>query len=331
MNSTARTEKDWTAFLQQHGLVPDGEHSDLTGETTTADGWIASLDTLGCVTVSGKDAESFLDGQLSAPVRELDPHQTLLTAWHDPKGRARTLLHLWRDGDDFRLLMPAELLTGILPKLRMYILRSQVSLMDHGEEWRVLGLRSASPPGDGQWRPLRGAADFYYWAGEDADARERWLASLAAGHKPLGKQEWRWLEMQADIPALPAAASELFLPQFMQLERFGGLSFRKGCYIGQEVIARTHYLGKVKQGLHLATCPTETTAGTAVRNQDDRRIGHTLDAVQDWRSQSAWLVQLVIREPEPGDQLYLDQEGRPPLELSTPLFQEKSRDTQGKR
>lgn len=315
MPETARVESDWHAFLRGQGLVREGEHSGLAARKIPEAPAVAALRHLSALSVTGEDAEPFLDGQLSAAIRELPPAEAVLTAWHDPKGRARTLIHVWRSEDGFRLLMPRTLLATIVPKLTMYVLRSRVSIVDHGEEWPVLGLVSAHSAASGDWQHLSGADRFHFFAGPEVDARACWASALAEGHQALGSQEWRWLEMQAGIPGLPAGGSELFLPQFLDLPRFGGLNFRKGCYIGQEVIARTHYLGKVKQGLHLASAAMEALPGSAVRNEQKQKIGHVLDAVPNPTESGQWLTQLVVRGDQAVGRLYADQDGMPELRL----------------
>lgn len=314
MSETARVESDWQAFLGEQGLQRHEDHSSLSRPATPSAPAVAALSHLSALSVTGEDAEAFLDGQLSAAIRELPPAEAVLSAWHDPKGRARTLIHVWRSDDGFRLLMPRTLVDAVLPKLRMYVLRAGVSISDHGDDWPVLGLLSAGTPAGGDWQRLSGADHFHFFAGPEAEARALWTAALSQGHQALGSREWRWLEMQAGIPGLPAGSSELFLPQFLDLPRFGGLNFRKGCYIGQEVIARTHYLGKVKQGLYLARASAKALPGTAVRNEQDQKIGHVLDAVPNPTESDQWLAQLVVRGDRIEGRLHVDQEGQPELQ-----------------
>ena len=315
MSETARVESDWQAFLGEQGLQRTEEHSCLARPAIPSAPAVAALSHLSALSVAGEDAEAFLDGQLSAAVRELPPAEAVLSAWHDPKGRARTLIHVWRSDDGFRLLMPRSLVNAILPKLKMYVLRSRVNISDHGDEWPVLGLLSADAPASSDWQRLSGADHFHFYAGPEADARALWTAAVSQDHQALGSREWRWLEMQAGIPGLPAGSSELFLPQFLDLPRFGGLNFRKGCYIGQEVIARTHYLGKVKQGLYLAGASVEARPGAPVRNEQDQKIGHVLDAAPNPSEAGQWLTQLVVRGDRIDGRLHVDQEDQPELRL----------------
>ncbi|MDQ2068303.1 CAF17-like 4Fe-4S cluster assembly/insertion protein YgfZ [Natronospira bacteriovora] len=261
--------------------------------------------------VTGADAEAFLDGQVSAAVSQLPDDRAVLTAWHDPKGRARTLLHLWRTPSGFCLLMPADRLEQLLPKLRMYILRSRVEITPQNDERAAMGLFGAPTESQSAWRLLEGTEHCFLRTASADAARQLW--DDAGEENTGGSLEWRQREMLAGIPAMPAAASELFLPQFLDLDRFGGLSFRKGCYIGQEVIARTHYLGKVKQQLGLAQSNLPVTAGVAVRDGQGRRLGHVLDAVPTGSEKKKWLLQLVLRDDPTSGVLKADQE--PPVTL----------------
>ncbi|MEA5446167.1 hypothetical protein VCB98_10085 [Gammaproteobacteria bacterium AB-CW1] len=285
----------WAEFVRSR------EKADQPDSTALA--WLPGLSV---VRAEGGDAESFLDGQFSAAVGELGQDEAVLTAWHDPKGRAVTTVLMSRDESGFELLLPSSLMDTVLPKLRLYVLRAQVNLSAQ-QDTVVLGRWDDNDSGETPFRPLSGLSAAGFWSGPLSEARSLWDEFEAAGDLPIRETEWRRRELLAGLPRLGPETSGRFLPQFLGLDHFGGLSFRKGCYIGQEVIARTHYLGKVKQGLKLARCQQAAPAGAAVRDSADRLVGQVLDSVAA-SDASHWLVQIVVRENHDGE-LHLDGGG----------------------
>jgi len=271
---------------------------------------------LASLSIRGSDAESFLDGQFSAAIKSLAPGHWCLTAWHDPKGRARTLLHVQRKATGFECLMPIDLLGDILPKLKMYVLRSDVQIEDDSEHRLVLGYHGPKENRPEGFLPLAGAEDFAIASETVSQLADTWSQAPEQDMGRVGQNHWACWEIENGIPALGPQTTGLFLPQFLDLARFEGLNFKKGCYIGQEVIARTHYLGKVKQRLAMARCSAAPDAGSEVRDAQDRRIGHALRGAPEKDSQGQdgrWIVQLVIRQDRELAGAYLDQEGRPVL------------------
>jgi len=314
IGNTESPRAHWLDFLRQQHAEID-EHGLIAFQS--ADGSSAPLITpltgLSCLAVSGEDATEFLDGQLSAPIKQLTDDQAILTAWHDPKGRARTLLTVIRRADGFDCLLPQSLVADVLPKLKMYVLRSRVRIEDASDRTMIIGCIAGGDHSTAPFIPLAGATHFGFWTGHQEKARELWQDRLEAGFSPAGHAGWRCAEIRAGIPALAPQTSGLFLPQFLNLDRFEGLSFKKGCYIGQEVIARTHYLGKVKQGLQMAHGETAPRPGSEVRNLDGKRLGHVLDGAPE--GDGRWLLQLVIRLDQDRGKLYLDQPNSPEIHL----------------
>lgn len=313
MSDHPRVPEPWQAFLREEGAeLSESGVASFRDEPETGS-LIAPLAELDCITIEGEDAVEFLDGQLSAAIRKLSSGEAVLTAWHDPKGRVLvTLLLMPRDGG-FDCLMPASLSDTLLPRLKMYVLRSRVTLTRRRGEHVALGRLDEGETPRGDWQTLTGEARFRYWCGPADRGRELWRTARDEGASPAGDETWRRAEMRAGIPRVGAATSGLFLPQFLDLERFGGLDFKKGCYTGQEVIARTHYLGKVKQGLALAHSDRACEPADAVRDENGKRIGQVLDARRTPGGE--WLVQVVTRETD--GKLSLDDGDNTPLRMVT--------------
>ncbi len=189
-----------------------------------------ALADIGVLRVSGRDARAFLQGQLSHDLERLVPGRFLLTGLHNPQGRCVALLHLTPVGDDVLALLPGELLGDVRARLARYVLRSRVVLEDASTSWCVYGLATA-------------------------DGRERVL--LPAGSAPpapageLTRARWQLLDIAAGIPEVHLQTRELFVAQMLNLDVLDGISFSKGCYTGQEVIARAP-LPRAREAPHAA-------------------------------------------------------------------------------
>jgi tRNA-modifying protein YgfZ len=196
------------------------------------------LDDLRALAVSGPDRLSFLQGQLTQDVTTARTASTVLAGWADAKGRLLFAGHLFStpvgSDDALALLVPAELADALLKRLRMYVLRAkaQITLLDQP----IVGLLgTAGPTGDGQAVRI---------LGED---RRHILLGPAPGTAECPRSEWQLADIRAGIPTIVAATSGEFVPQMVNLDLLSGISFTKGCYTGQEIVARMKYLGRVKR------------------------------------------------------------------------------------
>jgi folate-binding protein YgfZ len=221
------------------------------------------LEDTGLVRVHGADAVKFLQGQLSNDVSRLSAGQSILAGYHNPQGRTVALLRLvhW-DVDDILALVPRELAGTVAARLAKYVLRAKVKIADESAGWRVAGLIDTGPAGAAD-----AATDLPITVGTQSRAERtvfvrvgdeppRWLAvspTDAAGapslldYTPADRATWQRLEVAAGQPQVYAATSEEFVAQMLNLDVLGGIAFDKGCYTGQEVIARAHYRGRVKR------------------------------------------------------------------------------------
>jgi folate-binding protein YgfZ len=214
----------------------------------------------------GVDAVKFLQGQLSNDVAQLSAQRSLLAGYHNPQGRTIALIRLvqW-DADDILAVVPRELATVVASRLSKFVLRAKVKVVDESAAWRVSGLvGAASPAADGTRGALgslelpasvgaqaRGEGTVYVCVG---DQTPRWLViSPADGPSPaldypVGDREtWQRLDVAAGQAQVYGATSEEFVAQMLNLDALNAISFDKGCYTGQEVIARAHYRGRVKR------------------------------------------------------------------------------------
>lgn len=228
------------------------------------------LTDLGLIRASGEDATTFLHNLLTNDISHLTEGLVRNAGLCTAKGRMIASFTIWREGDDFLLLLSADILPGILKKLSMYVLRSKVKLADISAERALLGTVGLSA---GPTEPMTTAA---YEGGTAIrlDAHRCVLAvpaeKVAAIQAGLGAagtlDDWHLAEIRAGMPRIVAATQEAFVPQMVNYETaaVGGVSFQKGCYPGQEVVARTHYLGKIKRRMYRTQLDTAFPPGTDV-------------------------------------------------------------------
>jgi tRNA-modifying protein YgfZ len=215
------------------------------------------MPSLRALTVTGAEARSFLQNQLSSDVNEVTATRGQLSAWHDPKGRVLAFLRVlpWQDG--FALVMRAELADTVEQRLRMYVLRARVTLgagpAVHAIGPEGAGTASALAGGELGDEPLaaagKGAVSVLRMPG-----RAGWLVVGEPGDAApdaAAAAAWELAEIEAGIPEVFAATSGQFVAQMLNLDRIGAVSFTKGCYPGQEIVARAHHLGRVKRRVRL--------------------------------------------------------------------------------
>ncbi len=222
---------------------------------------------------AGEDAQQFLNGQLSCDVASLEPLHARYGSYSTPKGRMLATFLLWRDATGFFMQLPGSVREATQKRLSMYILRSKVKAEDVSGAHVLIG--AAGKAAGAILKPLfaelpaeplaltnaegasllRLAADRYQIIAspERAPALRDAIARDAA---PVGPAVWDWLDIRAGIPFITPATREQFVPQMANLDALGGVSFNKGCYPGQEIVARMHYLGRLKQRMYLANVST---------------------------------------------------------------------------
>jgi folate-binding protein YgfZ len=229
------------------------------------------LDDLALICFSGEDAVSFLHAQLTSDVAALGALKTQYGGYCSPKGRLLTTFLLWRlpgdTADAIVLQLPAAVRESVQNRLARYVLRSRVKVTDATSRYRLygldgndarkaieaLGLRAPASDHDvaaeRELRITRLQGDRYLLLApaERADALRASLENVAtredSGH-------WAALDVAAGIPVITEATQEAYVPQMVNLDLIGGVSYAKGCYPGQEIVARTHYLGKLKQRMY---------------------------------------------------------------------------------
>ncbi|MEO5733400.1 MAG: folate-binding protein [Rubrivivax sp.] len=230
------------------GTVPAG----FAGLTRLAD-W-------GVIRAAGADARRFLHGQLTQDVEHLALEQARLAGFCSAKGRLQASFVIWRDGDDDVLLAcSADLLAATLKRLSMFVLRAKCKLSDASAEVPLWGLAGAAPQTAGEvWSHCSVEGQTVLRLPDALVDGTRIERRLVAGDTPpdaptAAPGSWAWLEVHSGVPRIVAATAELFVPQMVNLDLVGGVDFQKGCYPGQEVVARSQYRGTLKRRAQVLT------------------------------------------------------------------------------
>jgi folate-binding protein YgfZ len=262
------------------------------------DTFVASLSHLGNLRIRGADAEIFLQGQLSNDVRLLTQERAQLTSYNSPKGRMLAVLHLLRDADGIVAEIDQGVLQATLKRLRLFVLRSKVTLEEtNAPALGLAGLRAVEllreallpTPAHTLETAQHGELTILRRLGETPRfslhgpvalltvLQERWATQVAAGTS----RDWQMLDILAGVPTVFPETSDHFVPQMANLDQLGGISFEKGCYTGQEIVARLHYLGQLKRRMfrcHVAA--TGIAPGTTVyATGETQAVGEVVQSV----------------------------------------------------
>jgi folate-binding protein YgfZ len=287
---------------------------------------LVDLSYKGLIRASGPDAVAFLQGQISTDIEKLTSTTNQFSSWNNAKGRVVTLLRVYRRGDDIYLGLPAALKATVLKRLSMYVLRSKVQLTDASDELHCLGLLGEGAGGlleqAGIPVPARtdaataiesltalrlsGEAPRYVVYGPAdvlAGLQKRWASDAAIGTEG----DWALRRILAGEPTVHPETSEHFVAQMLDLDKLGGIDFKKGCYIGQEVIARSHYRGGVKRHLARASSHTEAPLKPGMEihaRGHDTPVAEVVDARRD--AQGVLQMLLVVQDEFRGAELVHD-------------------------
>ena len=257
--------QNWKNFLlSQNAIFETATQISFPDFSPASDKSIYPLSHLAVLTISGKDAAKLLQGQTTCNINDITEEKSSLGAMCNPKGRAITTFLLVKTTDAFFMVLPYELLESVKKRLQMYILRSDVTLTDSSDALCLIGLRQNDSQAEALFSTSQQQAitvNFFHRSliiAEPDQTIALWSEQLAQGFQPENSQQWRYLDILSGVPWLTTETSEQFIPQMLNLDQLGGISFSKGCYTGQEIVARTHYLGKAKRAMFLAECNTPT-------------------------------------------------------------------------
>jgi hypothetical protein len=241
-----------------------------------AGAWACALSSLATIRVTGADAATFLHSQLSSDVKALSPSRGQYSSYNSPKGRMLATLIVWRQDDDYLLVAAADVAEAVHKRLAMFVLRSKVVLAtdptplvgiygDHANAFagalcdQPIAAWSGAPCGSARMLAL---PDGRMLVRSSTDAAVVSLPGAASGDEAV----WQWLGIRAGVPWVTAATTDKLIAQSANWELVGGIDFHKGCYPGQEIVARMQYLGRLKERLRAFHSPQAVvTSGAALR------------------------------------------------------------------
>lgn len=230
---------------------------------------------LGILRFSGADALSFLQGQVSNDTQLLSESVPVFAAYSTPQGRVLALIYLLPHSSGVIAILPREILLPTMERMRKYILRAKVRIED-AADLVVAGQFGSAGPADSRYVEDDGIGV----APVGHDESRRWIigppqkiaAPAGAAAAKRIEDQWRLADIRAGLPQVYTATSEAFVAQMLNLDLLDGISFSKGCYTGQEIIARTQHLGRIKRRLFRLSLPSGTwRVGQPLRLSDGRQ------------------------------------------------------------
>ena len=237
---------------------------------------IAPLSHLGVIRVEGEDAAKFLHGQLTQDFALLGMEQARLAAFLSAKGRMlASFIGFKRSATEVLLVCSRDLLPPTLKRLSMFVLRAKAKLTDATNDFALYGLAGDAVPGGSQtaWTKAdTGNASVVHLYPADGQPRALWVAPSsdpAPEGSVLDTALWLWSEVKSGVATLTTPVVEAFVPQMLNYESVGGVNFKKGCYPGQEVVARSQFRGTLKRRAYIAHAAAEVAVGAEVFNTAD--------------------------------------------------------------
>ena len=330
----------WLQFLTRHGAQVDEQSQEVigfpAGNGKIEDGFVSPLSGLGLIQASGEEAAVFLHNQLTNDVEHLGLGETRLAGYCSPKGRLLATFLMWKSADGILLELPRQIQPAVQKRLQMFILRAKVKLADMAESHVILGIGGAQAgevmkshfpqlPTQPHAKVDTDAGTLIRVADAFGAPRYQWIApreiaeaawpGLVAALTPVAPATWRLADIRAGIPQIVQTTQEQFVPQMVNFELVGGVNFKKGCYPGQEIVARSQYLGKLKRRMVLANVDApDAQAGAEVFSgaDPDQPCGMIVNAESNPAGGIDCLVEIKLAALDDGT-VHLGAAGGPAL------------------
>jgi len=274
---------------------------------------VAPLPQLGVIRATGEDAASFLHGQLTQDFALLGAHEARLAAFCNAKGRMQaSFVAFKRAPDEILLVCSRDLLAPTLKRLSMFVLRAKAKLSDASAEFALHGvagetLKNLQPGPQAPWTASDlGAGRLVQLYPADGQPRALWVGPVGSpppAGPALDTALWQWGEVRSAVATVTAPIVEAFVPQMLNYESVGGVNFKKGCYPGQEVVARSQFRGTLKRRAFLVHADAELAAGQEVFQASDPEQPAGLVAQAAKAPTGGWdaIVSLQLTAAEAGD------------------------------
>lgn len=335
---------EWLAFLSQQNAQIENNSVASFGNSSEElraaieDDILCDLSHLGFISATGEESESFLQNQLSNDIKNVNESQSQLNAYCTAKGRALSLFRTFKYDDTYLLQLPVDRIEASLKRLRMFVLMTKVTLEDVSDNIIAFGIAGPNAEtnlknifseipaesnqcvrdGNSLVCKIPGNVTRYMVVTNIPGAIEAWK-KLETNCKPCSHNAWSYLDIHAGIPQIYDANSEAFVPQMLNLHNLDGISFQKGCYPGQEVVARMHFLGKLKRRMYLAHTGSDQKpkAGDFVFTKDNASkegVGKVVDSQASPDGGFDFLAVLQIASAEQ-ESLHLENGNGPEIKL----------------
>ena len=335
--------KEWQKFLLSNNANIENDKVKNFGlsideeQTAYSNVVIADLSHYALIKANGDDVVEFLQGQLTNDIKLVNENSSQLSAYCNPKGRILANFRIFKRNESYYLRLSSDISEATLKRLRMFVMRSKVELVDCSDEFSRMGIAgtNATKTLSSLFKNLpentddsctengitlikvAGTLPRYEAYGIFDDLKELWL-SLQSDAVAIGENSWNLLTIRAAIPEIVSQTVEEFVPQMVNLQAINSLSFTKGCYPGQEVVARMHYLGKLKRRLFIASAETDTLPepGEAIMtsNENDQKVGQIVSSSWSMDKKVEFLAVLQIEKAEK-EVLHIGSNIGPTIEL----------------
>ncbi|MFW5431316.1 MAG: YgfZ/GcvT domain-containing protein [Methylophilaceae bacterium] len=308
----------------------------MTETNWQTDNTLCDLSHLGLLSLSGDDATTFLQGQVTNDVAQLNGNNAHYSAYCSPKGRMLALFLAFSHQDKLYLQFSQPLIAPIMKRLKMFVMRSKVDINDVSndmmrfgvngpnatdfvtkalgkvpkEDYALVAMTNDSKPYGAIIKLPNIKGHSRYEIIVDATQAPTTWDALNIDCTPVGQPCWDWLDIQTGCPDVLEKTQEQFVPQMLNLDVLNGINFKKGCYTGQEIVARTHYLGKVKRRTYLATIKTakeitvQPTEGDKVQDATGSEVGQIVKVAPNLDNGFDALIEIRIEAKEAGNVLW---------------------------
>jgi hypothetical protein len=336
---------EWQKFLENAGAEIEQHRVISFGNTPREQRMIQTglvicdLTHQGLISISNNDAADFLQGQLTNDIRDVSSQHSQLSAYCTPKGRILSNFRIFKRNNAFYMRLPRTQLEATMKRLRMFILMSKVDFEDSSDTLVSMGVSgpTAIEHLSAHIKKLPEQVDdatqcdgftviripgmhprFEIYA--ELEAIQQLWSKLDVHAAPIGADPWALLDIQAGIPTIHPETSEAFVPQMINMHIINGVSFQKGCYTGQEIVARMQYLGKSKRQMYRVYIKTNAAVSVgdalfAPGSTSGQGTGTIVDAQADVVDGGYEALAVVNISDAKNGQLQLHDANGPEIEL----------------
>jgi folate-binding protein YgfZ len=270
------------------------------------------LDKTSTIKVEGDDRVQFLQGQLTQDINLISQNKALYAGFCNPKGRVLAFMLCYLNHESIHIQIDSSVQEFILQKLRMYILRSKVSLNLVNETFTCIGFvgskallaKKIQPPknyldiiqSDGIMIMRLGIDDYRYQLMGETSKINDFMKLNFSEYSSMSLDDWNNLNILDGIPEIYPTTQEVFIPQSLNMDLIEGINFKKGCYTGQEIVARTHYLGRVKRRMYRAFIKSQVdlNPGDQILNKNGEEIGQLVRSAKQNGDKTNMLIELRV-------------------------------------